>query len=1010
MLMKKRKFNSLLFACLLININVYAQKSFSLKAVTSYPFPAELTATANSSKIALSINEQGKRNIYVAEGPDFTMRKLTDYNTDEAQEITGVTISKDGKWVVYVRGGDHGAFNESIARNPSSEPLAPRIRIYSIPFSGGKPILLDEGDHPAFTPDNKQIVFIKNNQPWIVPVDGSKKAESLFYAAGKISSLQWSPDGSQLLFVSSRGDHSFIGIFRNMQTPVQWIAPAFARDQSPEWSPDGRRIVFIRRPAAAGAPDSLTVKNKEPWSIWTADVTTGNAKQLWTSPETLAGSVPSSSGRYNLHWAAKDRIIFLSYQDGWPHLYSIPASGGEALLLTPGAFNVEQIQLSPDRNSILFATNCGSDKDDHDRRHLARVSVDKANMQMLTTGTGIESSPVFINDGSSVVFLSATAQRPTLPAVMSFSPGKFKLLGENLIPADFPSSKLVTPKAVKFTAADGHPVYGQLFEPVNATGKNPAVVFVHGGPQRQMLLGWHYMDYYANTYAINQYLVSIGFVVLSVNYRLGIGYGYEFQNPAHSRIYGAAEYKDIKAAGEWLASQKNIDPKRIGIYGGSYGGFLTALALAHDSKLFSAGVDISGMHNFMHDLPDEKGEQAPDVELAKKLIWESSPVAYLNSWTSPVLVISGDDDGNVPFSQSIDLVTRFQEKGFPFESLVVPDETHHWMKYSNMLKMDSATAEFLERKLEVKQNTSSLNGKIICIDAGHGGTASTDQYRKGPTGEREEWINLRVAKLLKKKLEEKGAKVAMTRTDDVFVPINERAKIAKEANADAFISIHHNATADSTVDFPIIYFHGAVSENLASVELGKKLANSFQKYFYKKKTPESLNSDYTIFPKAGAGVLRNTYGIPGVLAEASFFTNPAEEKKLKQEDYNSREAEAYTIALESFFKQPVPVIKAKQIPLQLAPFAVFEEADRMNAVALNWHNDFIKGQKLMNSKDTNKLRQAYELLSTSAKSFPDSYVAGKCHQDMAKLLRRLNQPEAAKEESIRAKEFYVKPD
>lgn len=1007
MLMKKRILNSFLFICLLINIHVYAQPSFSLEEVTSYPFPAELAATANSSKIALSVNQQGKRNIYVTEVPNVAMRKLTDYNSDEGQEITGVTISADGKWLAYVRGGDHGAFNESIARNPSSEPVAPRIRIYSIPFSGGAPILLDEGDHPLFTPDNKQIVFIKNNQPWIVPVDGSKKAESLFYADGRIGSLQWSPDGSQLLFVSSRGDHSFIGIYRNAQTPIQWIAPAFARDQSPEWSPDGKKIVFVRRPPSGGSPDSLTVTHKEPWSIWTADVMTGEAKLLWKSPETLAGSVPSSSGRYNLHWASKNRIIFLSYQDGWPHLYSVPATGGQPLLLTPGAFNVEQIQVSPDGNWLLFATNTGSKKDDYDRRHIARVSVDKANMQMLTTGTGIESTPVFINDGSSIVFLSATAQRPTLPALMNFSAGEFKLLGESLIPAGFPSSKLISPKAVQFTAEDGHPVYGQLFEPVNASGKNPAVLFVHGGPQRQMLLGWHYMDYYANTYALNQYLVSKGFVVLSVNYRLGIGYGYDFQNPAHSRIYGASEYKDIKAAGEWLASQKNIDAKRIGIYGGSYGGFLTALALAHDSKLFAAGVDISGMHNFMRDLPEEKGEQAPDVELAKKLIWQSSPVAYLDTWTSPVLVISGDDDGNVPFSQSVDLVTRFQEKGFSYESLVVPDETHHWMKYANMLKMDSATADFLERKLAVKQTTSVLDGKIICIDAGHGGTAATDQYRKGPTGEREEWINLRVAKLLKEKLEEKGAKVVMTRTGDVFVPISDRAKIAEAAHADAFISIHHNATADTTVDFPIIYFHGAASENHAGVALGKKLATAFQKYFYKKKTPESLNSDYTIFPGAGAGVLRNTYGIPGVLAEASFFTNPCEESKLKQEDYNSREAKAYAIALESFFKQSIPVVKPKQIPMQLTPFTVFEEADRMNAVALNWHKDFIEGEKLMNSRDTSLLQKAYELFSISAKSFPDSYVAGKCHQNMAKLLGKLNRPAEAKEETIRAKEFYV---
>jgi len=304
-------------------------------------------------------------------------------------------------------------------------------------------------------------------------------------------------------------------------------------------------------------------------------------------------------------------------------------------------------------------------------------------------------------------------------------------------------------------------------------------------------------------------------------------------------------------------------------------------------------------------------------------------------------------------------------------------------------------------------NHSSLRGKIICIDPGHGGTASTDHYRVGRGGEREEWINLRVAQLLKKKLEEKGAEVIMTRTGDTFIPLSDRAKIAVTNKADVFISIHHNATADTSVNFPIIYFHGAASENLAGVALGKDVALALQKYFYKKKIPESLNSDYTIFPENGAAVLRDTYGIPAVLAEASFFTNPSEEERLKQEAYNSKEADAYLMALETFFGRPISVIKPLQIPLNLPSFPVFEEADRMNDIARGWHEDFMDGQKLMNSSDTNVLRKAFNLFSRSAKSFPDSYVARECHSNMAELLEKLNEPEKAKEERIRLREFYV---
>ncbi|WP_353722828.1 N-acetylmuramoyl-L-alanine amidase [Dyadobacter sp. 676] len=223
-----------------------------------------------------------------------------------------------------------------------------------------------------------------------------------------------------------------------------------------------------------------------------------------------------------------------------------------------------------------------------------------------------------------------------------------------------------------------------------------------------------------------------------------------------------------------------------------------------------------------------------------------------------------------------------------------------------------------------------LKGKIICIDPGHGGTAATDSYRVGPGGEREEWINLRVGLLLQKLLEKKGARVVMTRVEDIQVPLPDRATLAKNRKADLFVSIHHNATADSSVNFPIIYFHGNKSENVASVDFGKELAARLLKYLHKPGTPVSLVSDFTIFADAGASVLRNTYGIPAVLAEASFFTNPSEEQRLKQPEHNRREAMAYLEAVIAFFSKPVAPIAAKnsKVPA-IPPFKVFQEAERM---------------------------------------------------------------------------------
>ncbi|MFT4023279.1 MAG: prolyl oligopeptidase family serine peptidase, partial [Flavihumibacter sp.] len=398
------------------------------------------------------------------------------------------------------------------------------------------------------------------------------------------------------------------------------------------------------------------------------------------------------------------RICFLSYADGWPHLYSMDPAGGEPVLLTPGKFMAEHIRVSPDGKWLYFAANTGPDPLDIDRRHVCRVAVDKPGVEVLTPGDGLEWSPVPV--GGELALISATAQRPPLPAVMPSAAKKWRLIGEKMIPASFPGTSLVTPKQVVFTAPDGMEVHAQLFEPKGGAARKPAVIYIHGGPMRQMLLGWHYSDYYANGYATNQYLASQGFVVLSVNYRLGIGYGYRFHFPAAAGPLGASEYQDIKAAGQWLQQQPFVDPAKIGVYGGSYGGYLTAMALAKDSKLFAAGVDIHGVHDWsvLGGLPEQNSgyEKIPDLDQAIETAFRSSPVAYVKSWTSPVLIIHADDDRNVPFNQSTDLVKRLEALKVPLQTKVIVGDTHHWMKYSHALELDQAVADFFMQTLSGK--------------------------------------------------------------------------------------------------------------------------------------------------------------------------------------------------------------------------------------------------------------------------------------------------------------------
>ena len=692
-----------------------APPAFTIEQVKSYPFPNELTAAPTGSRIAWAFNEQGRRNLYVAEGPSFTARRLTNYMLDDGQELTSVSITADGRYVVYVRGGDHGTNWEAPPPNPASMPEPPKIQLWSVPFEGGEPKLLADGDDPAVSPKGDVVAFVKDKQAWVVPVDGSAPAKRLFAAGGSIEDLRWSPDGSRVAFVADRDDHAFVGVFTNDSMPIRWIAPSTTRDGMPRWSPDGKQLVFARRPGSGGAPDSALVARPQPWALWVADASSGQARELWKSPETLRGSIPTTEGGINLYWGANGRIAFLSYMDGWPHLYSIASTGGEPLLLTPGNYMAEYITASPDGRYLVFAGNAGKDVDDIDRRHVVRAPIDRAAPEVLTPGKGLEWTPVVTGDGRSIAFIGATAQRPPLPAVMPASGGKARPIGEDRVPGDFPTAQLVTPTRVVVDAPDGVKAHSQLFTPRGASGRRPAVIFVHGGPPRQMLLGWHYSDYYTNAYAANQYLASKGYVVLSVNYRLGIGYGHDFHRPPSAGAQGAAEYQDVKAAAEWLARQPNVDPKRIGVYGGSYGGFLTALALGRNSDLFAAGVDVHGVHDWTAErvrglLSDDRYEKVPDRERALEVAWSSSPVSAVSTWKSPVLLIHGDDDRNVRFSQTVDLVQRLTEARVPFEQIVIPDDTHHMMRHANWVLVDRAVAEFFDRKLAGSQTAAKGGG------------------------------------------------------------------------------------------------------------------------------------------------------------------------------------------------------------------------------------------------------------------------------------------------------------
>jgi dipeptidyl aminopeptidase/acylaminoacyl peptidase len=711
-----------LFLCVFVSLWLFSYgqsgHGFTVEQILGFPSPDNLVASPAGSTIAWTFNERGVRNIYAATGPAFEAHKVTAYTDDDGQELTQLSFSKDGKTIVYVRGGDHGSNRGSeTPPNPAELPIQPKIQIWSAPATGGSPKLLADGDEPAIAPDSERVAFVRNRQIWTVPIDGSKQAQGLFYARGNSEAPSWSPDGRTLAFISSRTDHSFIGLFTPGE-PIRFIAPSTSRDTQPVWSPDGRKIAFLRQPGNGGTPRSPLVRVDTPWQVMVADLQSAKAENIpavtaITSGESPIDPIVQNPGGIGLRWAADDYLVFLSYRDGFPHLYSIqhPGTNSRPTLLTPGSFMVEHVTMTPDGRSIVYTANAGPDASDIDRRHLFRVAVAGGTPVPLTPGTGIEWSPVVTADGQTIVYLNSGAQRPPAPAALSISGGAPRAIGANRLAADFPTAQLVTPELVSFKASDGVEAHGQLFKPAGGPARKPAVVYIHGGGPRQMMLGWHNRWEYANDYGANQYLVSLGFIVLSVDYRLSVGYGQAFQFADNTGPRGATEYRDILAGGKYLQSRLDVDPNRIGVWGASLGGYLTALALGRNSEVFAAGVDVHGVEDRLpavnttqlaHAIVGD-GITEADLKHALQVEFESSPISAVKTWKSPVLLIHGDDDRTVEFHQTVDIKRRLTEKGVKVEELVLPDDVHDSLLWRNWKTSITAMAEFFVKTLQAKR-------------------------------------------------------------------------------------------------------------------------------------------------------------------------------------------------------------------------------------------------------------------------------------------------------------------
>ena len=619
---------------------------------------------------------------------------------------SGFELSPDGRYALYAK--DAQIYRVRIAQGGPKTSMD----------TGGVPFIKEWGSNgaPRWSPDGSKIAFVslRMNHSLIGIYDG--KTRTVDYVAPSFDcdgSPNWFPDGRRLFFTRRPG----VPFGRQAQQGAGGVG--FPAGVAAGRAGGGSGIVDLesgcggggrggvgagrggnaegRGGRAGGTSNNPLISSPGLYSaafsggytlsFMVADVTTLTGREVWHNQpgDALFNNIT------NIRLAGENVVFPVQVPgDEWDRYYSVSLSGGNLppVRLTTTDGLIEGVAVSADGKTFYYYTNAG----DIERRHIWAVPTAGGAPRQVTPGNNIESHPTPLASGKRLAIFSYGVAQPASVAIVSPEDGAGKVIFPTL-PKDFPATAHVVPQIVLTKAADGLEIHNQLFLPKNLKPgeRRPAIVYVHGGPPRQMLPGYHYMQAYSWIYAFNQWLANQGYVVMSINYRSGIGYGRSFTNAPGTLSNGNSEYQDVVAGAKYLQSRPDVDPTRIGIYGLSYGGLLTSQALARNSDMFVAGADLAGVHLYGNTISDSS------------LSYRSSSISAIDTWKSPVLLWQADDDRNLDASQTIGLIPLLRARDIYFELVMVPDDLHEVAIHTRMIDMYAHVGDFLRRFVWEKQ-------------------------------------------------------------------------------------------------------------------------------------------------------------------------------------------------------------------------------------------------------------------------------------------------------------------
>jgi len=651
-------------------------EELSISQILQIKYLSQPIWSPDGEKIAFIWNDGGVKDIWVVSLSDGKLSKVS----QSRGEIGRPAWRPDGEELFYVQ--ERVLY---VWRNFHQE---------STPVEGAP-----EGISPGFaiSPDSGSLVFSRNGDLWFFYLGEKKSSLQLTSGARVDSSPRFSPDGTKVSFISSsprkpvyevpveltgpklafiRFTHSpsDVGIISTSGGRPLWIAQSEESELAPEWSPDSKMLAVERR--------TEDCKHRE---IWVRDLARGDEQLVYqeSTDKWILETGRWLNDRWDegLFWSPDNSAIgFISDRDGWVHLYTVTPDGKRLSQLTSGEYEISTPAWSPDGNKMAFTSNEGSLIE----RNIWVVPASGGEAQKMTSMRGTNMLPLWSPDGESIAYLHSGPYAVLDLWITSLSsPAQHRQL-TSAMPPSISKEALTPPEFLYYESVDGLQIPAFLFKPkgFDEKKKYPAIVWVHGDGILQNRYGWHPSKHYGVYYGFHQYLLHKGYVVLMPDYRGSIGYGREFMLGSYMDV-GGKDSDDATMGAKYLTSLDFVDPDRIGIWGLSYGGYFTLLSIIREPDLFRAAVDVAGTTDYVDWYKDPGGwwvqGRMGSPEENPELFYKNAPIHFVEKIKTPLLILHGTADFNVPFYGSVRLIDELVKHGKNFELMIYPGEDHYFI-------------------------------------------------------------------------------------------------------------------------------------------------------------------------------------------------------------------------------------------------------------------------------------------------------------------------------------------